>query len=127
MSRRRIRSRVRKLASFVLVVIATTAGAGPASVKALAVRTFYVDCANGADGASGASESAAWKTVGRANDAALNPGDSLLFKRGCTWTGTALDAGWNGTADAPITIATYGSDATRPRIADAGIIVTGDY
>jgi len=96
-------------------------------VKALAVRTFYVDCANGADGASGASESAAWKTVGRANDAALNPGDSLLFKRGCTWTGTALDAGWNGTADAPITIATYGSDATRPRIADAGIIVTGDF
>jgi len=123
----RVRRHFAQLISFVLVAL--TAGAGMTAAPAVALdgRAFYVDCANGSDTATGASQSAAWRTVARANKAALVPGDSLLFKRGCTWTGTTLDAAWDGTADAPITIATYGDDPTRPRLADAGIRVTGTY
>ena len=92
-----------------------------------AARSFHVDCAAGNDGAAGTSPSSAWKSVAKANKAALKPGDSLLFKRGCTWTGTRLDASWTGTAAAPITLASYGASDEPPRIANAGIRVTGQY
>jgi hypothetical protein len=126
MSKLRARRRTARLVSLVLMTVAVTAGLSPASVSA-AARTFYVDCTNGSDTATGTSQGAAWQNVARANKAALNPGDSLVFKRGCKWTGTALEAPWKGNADAPITIGTYGTDPTRPRIANAGIKVTGDY
>ncbi len=44
----------------------------------------------------------------------LAPGDSLLFERGCTWTGNFV-AAWNGTASAPINLGAYGTGA-RPII-----------
>ena len=82
--------------------------AAPAVTSAAAV-TRYVDCSAGRDTNTGGSPTAAWKTIGRVNGASLAPGSKLFFKRGCTWTGTAVQAKWNGTSTAPITIGAYGT------------------
>ena len=76
-----------------------------------------MDCASGRDGDSGTSPNLAWKSLGRANKANLRPGDRLLLKRGCTFSGP-LVADWNGTAEAPILIGAYG-DGPRPVIQNA--------
>jgi len=69
---------------------------------------YYVDCTAGNDANSGTIESAAWKSLAKARTAALAPGDRLLFKRGCTWTGP-LYMDWNGGSGRPIVIDAYGS------------------
>jgi hypothetical protein len=104
-----------------------TAAAGPI--------TYHVDCNGGNDGNSGTGPAQAWKSLGKANGASLVPGDSLLFIRGCTWSGT-LKAKWNGTAAQPIIIGAYGTGAL-PKfqngpadLADrfhANVNVTGSY
>ncbi len=71
-------------------------------------KSYYVDCTGGNDGNSGASEGAAWKSLAKARTAPLAPGDRLLFKRGCTWTGP-LYLDWNGGSGRPIVIDAYGS------------------
>jgi hypothetical protein len=75
---------------------------------------FYVDCNGGNDGNDGTSPSSAWQSMGKANAAKLSAGQSMLFKRGCTWNGP-LFAGWRGTADAPVFIGAYG-DGNAPMI-----------
>jgi hypothetical protein len=91
-------------------------------------RSFYVDCENGNDNKNGQSKKAAWKTLARANQAQLQPGDSLLFKRGCSWTGP-LKAKWQGTSEEPILIGAY-SNGELPRIQDAdnsNVKISGKY
>lgn len=78
------------------------------SLQQVSALVYYVDCAGGNDGNSGLSADEAWQSLAKANSANLNPGDQLLFKRGCTWTGT-LKADWHGTAEHRITIGAYGS------------------
>ena len=109
----------------VLTTFATLATSAPAANAT--TRTFYVDCAAANDNSAGTSPSTAWKSVAKANMADLTSGDSLLFKRGCTWSGTALRASWIGIAAAPITVASYGTSDAAPYIADASIVVTGQY
>lgn len=70
--------------------------------------SYYVDCTAGSDSNNGTSAGTAWKSLNKANAAALAPGDKILFKRGCTWMGT-LKAWWNGTAANRITIGAYGT------------------
>jgi len=70
--------------------------------------TYYVDCERGDDMNSGTLKSQAWRSLEKANSAALDPGDTLLFKRGCSWEGT-LKAAWVGTAQRPILISSYES------------------
>lgn len=77
--------------------------------------TYYVDATNGDDGALGTSEGTAWKTIGKVNGSAFAAGDSVLFKRGETWTGTRLLVAWSGALGNPITFGAYGSGA-RPFI-----------
>ncbi len=73
------------------------------SAAAPTTKDYYVDCGptNG-DGSAGSP----WNNLTSANSAPLNPGESLLLKRGCSWTGP-LTAKWNGTSGAPITIGAY--------------------
>jgi hypothetical protein len=90
--------------------------------------TYYVDCSQGNDLNDGTSSSKAWKSMAKANKAALKPGDKLLFKRGCAWQGP-LKASWNGTAAQPILIAAYGS-GDLPKIQDgysSNVAITGSY
>lgn len=97
------------------VLFMTMGGVLPGRVRnASAGAAYYVDCQNGNDSNNGTGPGQAWRSLAKANEAPLRPGDSLLFLRGCTWTGT-LHAAWRGTAANPITIGAYGSGA-RPRI-----------
>lgn len=76
--------------------------------------TYYVDC-GGNDNNDGLSPETAWATITQANNATLNPGDSILFKRDCTWSETKLQANRNGTSESPIIYSAYG-EGELPRI-----------
>jgi len=73
--------------------------------------TYYVDATGGADGNTGLSPAQAWQTIAHVNAQAFVAGDSILFKRGETWTGTALVPPSSGAAGNRITFADYGSGA----------------
>ena len=92
--------------------------------------TYFVDCINGNDANTGTSQQNAWQTISKANSAPLQPGDTLRFKRGCTFT-SRLEAAWDGTEANPITIGAYGS-GDKPLIqtdtnGTANIRITGSY
>lgn len=82
------------------------------SAVAISGRTFYVDPA-GDDGNDGTSPATAWATVGEVNGAALQAGDTVLFKRGATFHRAPLEADTAG-----VTYGAYGS-GERP-ILDGG-------
>lgn len=92
--------------------------------------TYYVDCTGGSDGNNGTSTTQAVRTLTRASNLSLSAGDSLLLKRGCTWSGgQRLDVGWRGTSSNKITVGAYGS-GNRPKIVDGtnqGVKVTGSH
>jgi hypothetical protein len=93
----------------------------------VAAKTLYLDC-GGDDGRSGLTAESAWKNMAKANDAALQPGDSLLFKRGCAWTGP-LNMTWSGNAEKPVFIGAYGTGA-MPKIENGNpdnVTITGNY
>ena len=71
---------------------------------------YYVDDVNGNDGNSGTSESAPWRTLGKASSFTLSPGERLLFRRGGAWSGT-LKIEESGAAGLPVVIGPYGSGA----------------
>jgi len=101
------------------LVLAVCAGFLIASVQAT---TYYVDAAGGADGNSGLSSSAAWKTLEKVNATTFAPDDRILFAAGSRWTGKLNPRG-SGAPDKPICIDRYG-DGARPIIDGAGS--TGD-
>jgi hypothetical protein len=67
---------------------------------------YYVDSQLGADNNPG-SIGLPWKSVNRVNQAALSPGDSVLFRRGCSFRGQLVAA--SGNASANITYGAYGT------------------
>ena len=71
-------------------------------------RFFYVDSASGNDSNSGDSESNAWKSISRVNSQELQPGDTVMFKRGQSYDG-ALELTSSGTDSNPINFDAYGS------------------
>jgi len=97
-----------------------------------AVPNYYVDCAAGSDSATGTSETSSWKSLTKASQAPLQPGSSLLLKRGCTWT-DVLNAGWNGTATSSIVIGSYGDESLPIPVITSNVngrslvSVTGSY
>ncbi|MBV8251366.1 MAG: right-handed parallel beta-helix repeat-containing protein [Chitinophaga sp.] len=74
---------------------------------------YYIDN-NGSDSSDGKSPSTAWKTLSKVNAVTFHPGDSVLFKRGGSWTGTLVIKS-SGTSDARITFGAYG-DGEKPQI-----------
>jgi hypothetical protein len=97
-------------------------------VSGAAGTTYYVDCSAGNDNNSGLGTASAWKSLNKANNAPLRPGDKLLFKRGCAWKGP-LKASWNGTSTTPITISSYGT-GSLPKFRDSynrNVSITGSY
>ena len=113
-----------------LVVLLSGAGIVLTAAQALAqsTATYYVDCVSGNDNNPGTSPASAWKSMAKANSAPLQPGDKLLFIRGCTWKGP-LRAAWTGTALQPITIGAYGA-GNLPKIQDSysgNVQISGSY
>ncbi len=74
-------------------------------------RTFFVSNASGDDGSDGLSPQSPWQSLGKVNDAELQPGDKVLFQRGGLWRGTLVPR--SGREGAPITYGAYG-DGARP-------------
>lgn len=111
------------LAALALPLSAVAAGSAQAVTPAqhhprAAGTTYYVDAESGNDSASGRNESAAWKSLARASQLTLGPGDQLLFKSGQRWKGR-LDVQGAGAVGAPALVGSYGSGA-KPVIEGGG-------
>jgi hypothetical protein len=72
--------------------------------------TYYVDnCVTvGNDSNNGTDPSTPWLTINKVNTSSFNPGDSILFRRTCTWR-EKLTVPSSGSAGSPITLGAYGS------------------
>ena len=79
--------------------------------------TYYVDSQRGDDSNDGTAENKAFRTLGKVNELNLEPGDTVLLKKGSVFEDQALTFTKedSGTAEAPIKISTYG-DGDRPKI-----------
>ena len=79
--------------------------------------TYYVDSKGGNDSNDGTSESKAFKTLDKVNGLNLEPGDTVLLKKGSVFEDQALKFTKedSGTAEAPVKISTYGK-GNRPQI-----------
>jgi hypothetical protein len=125
--RERVGAHAIRVSIAVMIVGVVAPGIQPVGVSA-AGNAFYVNCSTGKDTNPGTA-AAPWKSLTKASAATLGAGDQLLLARGCVWDGQRLDAPWNGTAAAPITIGAYG-DGARPIIkngANSNVKVTGSF
>ena len=79
--------------------------------------TYYVDSKGGNDSNDGTSESKAFKTLEKVNGLNLEPGDTVLLKKGSVFEDQALKFTKedSGTAEAPVKISTYG-EGEKPKI-----------
>lgn len=94
-------------------------------------KTYYVSTVFGDDSHNGLTETTPWKTVAKVSAmfsaGTINPGDSVLFRRGDTFSSTTsvnyvidIDNGKfggsakNGTAALPIRIGAYGTSTQKP-------------
>jgi len=77
----------------------------PGAPCALAA-TYYVDSVTGSDANLGTSPGAAWQTLAKVNATTFSPGDSLLFRAGCVWSGRLWPKG-SGAEGSPIIIGSY--------------------
>jgi hypothetical protein len=96
-----LRASVRAIAT-ALMVAAIACAASHAEAT-----TYYVDSLAGADGADGAGPERAWRTLDRVNAQPLEPGDAVLFRAGCEWTGQLRPQG-SGAVGRPIRLDCYG-------------------
>jgi hypothetical protein len=69
---------------------------------------YYVDSVSGNDTRVGTSQATAWKTTTKVQNALLNPGDVVYFKRGSVFT-NGMSISRSGTASQPITFLPYGT------------------
>ncbi len=89
------------------------------SISCCFASSFYVDSVRGNDAAAGTSPASAWKTLEKASNAPLKPGDRLLFRAGETFNGH-LAVNVQGTPHSRIVIGRYGNGAD-PELAGGGI------
>lgn len=95
----------------------------PLSVQAEQVQeqtgtVYYVDPDNGSDSNTGTSEAQPYQSLAHVSSLTLEPGDSILLKRGAVFPmNDTLTPQGSGTEEAPITIGAYGDEnAARPII-----------
>jgi len=80
---------------------------------------YFVDAAAGSDSNDGKSQSTAWKSFANVNNTTFAAGDRILLKKGSVWNERLYPKG-SGTAEAPITITSYGS-GSKPIINGGGM------
>lgn len=99
---------MRKILSFILLcIISIHLVESKSLTDTHAGSVYYVDSENGSDANSGLTKKQAWKSIDRVNDAEFKPGDKILFKSGCRWTGQLRPKG-SGVEGQPICIGNYG-------------------
>ncbi|GAA2819420.1 discoidin domain-containing protein [Streptomyces showdoensis] len=92
----------------------------PAAARAATGTTYYVDSSGGNDSADGTSTGTPWRSLARVNQQVFQPGDTVRFLAGRTWTGQFAPKG-SGSAGAPVTATSYGTGA-KPVIAGANTV-----
>lgn len=80
------------------------------TISLMANATKYYVSSTGNDLANGTTTLTPWQTLSKINSTSFNQGDSILFKRGDTFTGSFTVA-QNGTSSAYIYFGAYGSGA----------------
>lgn len=109
------------------IALAVLALVGPPAARAAdgGGTTYYVSARSGDDANAGTDQAHPWKTLDKVNDIAhgLGPGDSVLLERGSVFSDQCLHIkDTSGSADAPITIGSYGDESLgRPVIAANGV------
>lgn len=104
-----------KISSLLLVIVLLLGAIipiSPAQVSA-AGNVYYVDSVNGNDSYDGTSQtvsgsSGPWKTLTKVNATTFQPGDTIKFKAGCTWSGQLYPLG-SGNSTSSIVIDMYGT------------------
>jgi hypothetical protein len=92
-----------------VVLLIWIASFAPAVIPGLALNTsYYVDCSAASNGTG--TQASPWNNLATVNATTFGAGDSLLFKRGTTCSGSFVFSS-SGTAVAPITIDAYGTGA----------------
>ena len=77
---------------------------------------YYVDSVNGSDSNLGTSEDAPFKSLKKVNEINLNPGDSILLKKGSIFDDQQLTPRGRGTEESHILISSYGDGDKMPVI-----------
>lgn len=80
----------------------------------LSAATYYIDSEGGADNRSGTASDAAWRSLDKLRQVALEPGDRILLKRGSKFSGSILIES-SGREGSPIAVDAYG-DGPLPLI-----------
>ncbi len=96
--------RLRRMTGLLIVIFGLISGALASGT------TYYVSSSSGSDANSGTSAGAAWASVAKVNAQSLQPGDSVLFKRGDIWNESLAPLS-SGTAASPISFDAYGTGA----------------
>ena len=89
---------------------------GFAAHMACAQTAYYISSSSGNDSNAGISEDAPFKTLAKASELRLKPGDKVLLKSGDMWSKESFFPQGSGTPENPITISSYG-EGVRPHIA----------
>jgi hypothetical protein len=91
--------------------------------------TYYVDAVAGNDHSDGTTSSSAWQSLDKVNSMVFKPGDRILFKANCTWTG-GLEPKGSGDDKKQIVVDMYGYESlprnirNKPHIEGNGIYAT---
>ena len=100
--------------------------AGSAAFAPAPRHVYFIDAINGSDSADGTSMKSAWRSLGRASEATLTPGSTLVLRGGQRHKGTLhLDAGDFGSERQPLVISSTGGRAVIEAGAGDGIRVEG--
>ena len=94
------------------IVILSFACITPVYANDQSGKIYYIDNLGGSDSNTGLSPGEAWKSFKNTNDREFKPGEQILLKSDCTWTGSLSPRG-NGTDDSPIIIGAYGEGARQ--------------
>jgi len=88
--------------------------------RAFAAGTTYYVSTNGSDSNAGTTSSAPWRSLTKVNSTTFQPGDTIRFEAGDSWTGQLWPKG-SGIDGSPISIDSYGTGA-KPKIAGQGTV-----
>ncbi|MGZ4662215.1 MAG: hypothetical protein ACXVYB_13145 [Arthrobacter sp.] len=100
--------KIKPTAAATLVILLFLAGLlGDASAPASAAGVTYYVSADGSDTSNGTSPASAWQSLDKVNTAALQPGDSVSFRRGDVFSG-GLVVSRSGTGRLRITLNAFG-------------------
>lgn len=70
--------------------------------------SYYIDSQDGNDDNRGTSEESPWQSIDKVSKITFQPGDTIFFKRGSSYSGTVTING-DGNPSASITVSAYGT------------------